>query len=59
MSKLYTDFLSNAYNILKKKSRVAIIFPNRLSIKSKFKILRKIDVPIHKSLTRTINILEK
>lgn len=59
MSKLYTDFLSNAYKILKKKSRVAIIFPNRLSIKSKFKILRKIDVPIHKSLTRTINILEK
>ncbi|MFA5888052.1 MAG: DNA methyltransferase [Candidatus Nanoarchaeia archaeon] len=59
MKKLYSDFLSNAYKILSKKSRVAIIFPNRLSIKSKFKILRKIDVPIHKSLTRTINILEK
>ena len=59
MSKLYTDFLSNAHKILKKKSRIAIIFPNRLSIKSKFKVLRKIDVPIHKSLTRTVNILEK
>ncbi|MFH1065900.1 MAG: DNA methyltransferase [Nanoarchaeota archaeon] len=59
IKKLYSDFLSNAYRILKKKSRVAIIFPNRLSIKSKFKVLRKIDVPIHKSLIRTINILEK
>ncbi|MDI6737479.1 MAG: hypothetical protein QME12_03090 [Nanoarchaeota archaeon] len=57
--KLYSDFLSNAYKILNKKSRLAIIFPNGLSIKSKFKTLRSIDIPIHKSLTRTITILEK
>lgn len=56
---LYSEFLSNAYRRLDKNSRVAIIFPNGLSIKSKFKTLKRIDIPIHKSLTRTITILEK
>lgn len=74
IKKLYSDFLANAYKILKKKSRVAIIMPNlpskgkgelerkrqiRLSVKSKFKTIKRIDVYIHKSLTRTITILEK
>ncbi|MDD4878280.1 MAG: DNA methyltransferase [Candidatus Nanoarchaeia archaeon] len=59
IKKLYSEFLSNAYRILDKKSRLAVIFPNRLSVKSKFKVLRRIDIPIHKSLTRTINVLEK
>lgn len=59
IKKLYSGFLANAYRILNKKTRLAIIFPNRLSIKSKFKTLKRIDIPIHKSLTRTITILEK
>lgn len=59
MKKLYAGFLVNAYRILKKKSRVAVISPNRLFVKSKFKTIKKIDIPIHKSLTRTINVLEK
>ncbi|MBU2637441.1 MAG: methyltransferase domain-containing protein [Nanoarchaeota archaeon] len=59
MKKLYSEFLANAYNILKKKSRLVIIFPNGISVKSKFKIIKRINIPIHKSLTRTINVLEK
>lgn len=57
--KLYSAFLANAYKLLKKKSRVVVIFPNKVSVKSRFKTLKKISIPIHKSLTRTINVLEK
>ncbi|HII15261.1 MAG TPA: methyltransferase domain-containing protein [Nanoarchaeota archaeon] len=59
IKKLYSGFLANAYRILKKGSRVVIIFPNHLSVRSKFSTIKKIDVYIHKGLTRTVNVLEK
>ncbi len=59
IKKLYSEFLANAYRILKKKSRLVIVFPNGLFVKSKFKAIKKIDVYIHKRLTRDVNVLEK
>ena len=55
---LYTDFLNNAYKILKPKQYLVIITPN-IKVKSKFKIIKTIDYYVHKSLTRKIIILQK
>ena len=55
---LYTDFLNNAYKILKPKQYLVIITPN-IKVKSKFKIIKTIDYYVHKSLTRKIIILRK
>ncbi len=55
---LYTDFLNNAYKILKPKHYLVIITPN-IKVKSKFKTIKTIDYYVHKSLTRKIIILQK
>lgn len=59
MKELYSAFLGNAYSLLKQGQRVAIIFPNKMEVKSRFKTLARLNVYIHKGLTRTINVLEK
>ncbi len=56
---LLKDFLENAYKILPKKAYLVMILPNNKRIKSKFKIKKKIKMYIHKSLTRTIHIMQK
>lgn len=58
-SVLYGEFLKIAYNLLKKKQRLVIAFPNGYSPKTKFKVVCKIRIPVHRSLTRDIYVLEK
>ena len=58
--KLYTAFLKNCK---KNKSKLVVSFPNTINFKqiikkTKYKIKSQFKIPIHKSLTKTIVILE-
>jgi len=60
LNKLYTAFLKNCK---KNKSKVIISFPNRINFKriiqqQGYKIKNKFNIPIHKSLAKTIVVLE-
>lgn len=56
---LYRKFLDNAYNNMKKGSRLVIMFPNKTREKGKFRVIAEASQYQHKSLTRHILVLEK
>lgn len=58
-SDLYDGFLKRAYRLLKKWQRLVIVFPNDYSPKTKFRVICKIRIPVHRSLTRNIYVFEK
>lgn len=59
VSRLYKSFLSHTYPLLRKRSRLVIVFPNSFSFRSKFVLVSRIPFYVHKSLTRNIYVLEK
>lgn len=56
---LMKDFLKNAYGMLPKKSLLVMMLPNNFKISSRFKTRKRIKFYIHKSLTRTVHIMQK
>ncbi|MFH0752248.1 MAG: DNA methyltransferase [archaeon] len=56
---LYKRFLDNAYRNLRKGSKVVIMFPEKIKIKTKFKVITEIDHYMHHSLTRHIVVFKK
>jgi tRNA (guanine10-N2)-dimethyltransferase len=56
VEKLFNDFLENAYDYADK---VVIMMPNKVKIKTKYKIRFSTEQFVHGSLTRRILILEK
>lgn len=59
IKQLAESFLENVYQQLKHGAKIVIVLPNKVNIKTKFKIDTIIDYYVHRSLTRTIYVLSK
>jgi len=59
MGELYESFLENAYTLLPHKAYLVIVLPNRVKVRSRFRLIKQIDFYVHKNLTRTITVMKK
>lgn len=59
LEELYKKFLKKAYNLLKPNKYLVAVFPKKINIKTRLKIIKKIDFYVHSSLTRHIIVAKK
>lgn len=59
LNKLYKQFLEKSYSLLKPNGYLIAVFPKKIKLKTKLKILKRIDFYMHASLTRHIIIAKK
>jgi tRNA (guanine10-N2)-dimethyltransferase len=58
-TKLYEEFLNNAYNYLHKGTKLVMVLPTTIKFKNPFKKVKTIDFFVHFSMTRRIYVMEK
>lgn len=59
LDELYKKFLGKSYNLLKPNKYLVAVFPQKIKIKTKLKIIKELDFYTHSSLTRHIIIARR